>query len=92
MLPILLAWYLLFSALAVAVYGADKLAARRGGRRVPEATLHSIGLCGGWPGSLIAMQLFRHKRRKGRFVLVTWLIVALHVVVLVAVLGRDAAA
>lgn len=77
-LPTVLVLYGLFSALALLAHGLDKLAARRGGRRVPEATLHLIALAGGWPGSLLAMRLFRHKRRKRAFVALTWLIAASH--------------
>lgn len=78
--------YALFSVLAIVVYGLDKLAARRGKRRVPEMTLHTIALVGGWPGAMLAMQLFRHKTRKRGFVLITWAIALLHVAAWVFVL------
>jgi len=73
------AGYLLLSLITLASYAVDKSAARRGRRRVRERTLHALELLGGWPGALVAQQLFRHKRRKWRFVLVTWLIAAVHV-------------
>jgi uncharacterized membrane protein YsdA (DUF1294 family) len=71
--------YALVSAVTIGAYGADKSAARRGRRRVRERTLHVLELLGGWPGALVAQQLFRHKRRKWRFFLVTWLIAVVHV-------------
>jgi uncharacterized membrane protein YsdA (DUF1294 family) len=49
------------------MYGADKMAARRAMRRVPEATLLVFGLIGGWPGAIIGQQLFRHKTQKQPF-------------------------
>lgn len=49
------------------VYGADKRRARRGGWRVPEATLIALAVLGGAGGALLAMILFRHKTRKPRF-------------------------
>lgn len=60
-------WLLLINLLTLAMYGADKMAARRAMRRVPEATLLVFGLIGGWPGAIIGQQLFRHKTQKQPF-------------------------
>lgn len=43
------------------VYGLDKLNARRKRRRVPEATLLTLGLLGGSVGAMLGMVLFHHK-------------------------------
>lgn len=66
------------SVLAFVIYGWDKLAAARGGGRVPEIALHVLALLGGWPGALAAQLVFRHKTRKVTFQIVFWLTVALH--------------
>ncbi len=66
------------SVVAFVLYGLDKAAAQRGARRVPEKTLHLWGLFGGWPGALLAQQLFRHKTRKVSFQVVFWLTVVLN--------------
>jgi uncharacterized membrane protein YsdA (DUF1294 family) len=81
-------WYALVSVVTVVVYAFDKSAARRGARRVRERTLHVLELLGGWPGALAAQQLFRHKRRKWSFFLVTWLIAAVHVGVIMTLWRR----
>ncbi|EKS7424378.1 DUF1294 domain-containing protein [Enterobacter ludwigii] len=60
-------WLLFINVLTLAMYGADKMAARRAMRRVPEATLLVFGLIGGWPGAIIGQQLFRHKTQKQPF-------------------------
>lgn len=52
-----------------AVMGRDKRAARRGRRRVPEATLLALAAAGGSFGGMLAMLLFRHKTRKPKFYL-----------------------
>ena len=47
--------------------GADKRAAVRKRRRVPEATLFALAVLGGSAGGLLGMLLFRHKTRKAAF-------------------------
>jgi len=70
------------SAVAFVVYGLDKKRAGvLGARRVPERNLHALGLLGGWPGALAARRRFRHKTRKGSFVLAFWFVVLLHVTI-----------
>lgn len=85
------ALYLGTSLLCAAVYGIDKLAARRGSDRVPEAMLLSLGAVGGWPGAIVAQQVFRHKTVKRSFRRLFWLTVVANVAVFAwAVLGmRD---
>lgn len=78
MLPVpLLGWILVLSLATFAVAVFDKSRARRGGRRVPEATLLGMALVGGSPGLLAAMLVARHKTRKLAFLLPFVLIVAL---------------
>lgn len=60
------------SVLAFLAYGLDKSAARADRRRIPENTLHLFGLAGGWPGALVAQQVFRHKSSKASFQLAFW--------------------
>ena len=70
--------YPLASLLTVFFYMHDKRQALDDGWRVPENTLHLLELFGGWPGALIAQQLFRHKTRKASFLFVLWSIILLH--------------
>ena len=51
----------------LAAMGADKRAAVRKRRRVPEATLFALAVLGGSAGGLLGMLLFRHKTRKPAF-------------------------
>ena len=67
------------SALTFCCYWFDKVAAGRLAWRVPNATLHTLALFGGWPGALIAQQLFRHKTRQYWFLLATWLFVGANI-------------
>ena len=70
--------YGLMSLITFIRFGLDKRAAIKRRRRTPERTLHLHALAGGWPGAFIAMQVFRHKRRKPAFVRVVWAIAILH--------------
>jgi uncharacterized membrane protein YsdA (DUF1294 family) len=78
---------LVASAIAFVIYAADKRAAKRGARRVSEATLHFWGLVGGWPGALLAQQVFRHKTRKLSFQMMFWTTVVLNCAAVVWVLS-----
>lgn len=74
---------LMYAAMSVVtgiVYAIDKSLAMRDRRRVRERTLHLLALFGGWPGALVAQQLFRHKRRKLGFMLMTCAFALIHIV------------
>lgn len=70
--PELLGLYFVTSTLAFIMYWYDKSAARTSRWRTAENTLHFVDLLGGWPGSLIAMEVFRHKSRKASFQRIFW--------------------
>ncbi|MDS1309232.1 cold shock and DUF1294 domain-containing protein [Marinobacter xiaoshiensis] len=75
-LPVsILAAYGGVSLVLFVMYWIDKRAAQRGGQRTAENTLHFFELCCGWPGALMAQQVFRHKTRKGSYQVVFWLAV-----------------
>ena len=78
--------YAVASALAFGLYWYDKQQAKAGQWRTPEKVLHGVELLGGWPGALVAQQMFRHKTRKLSYQLWFWLIVAAHQAVWIDVL------
>jgi len=73
-----LAAYPAVSLISLMLYWQDKQQARSQAWRTPEKVLHASELCGGWPGALLAQQLFRHKTRKASYQLSFWAIVAVH--------------
>ncbi|MES2791386.1 MAG: DUF1294 domain-containing protein [Planctomycetota bacterium] len=73
------------SLICFITYGFDKRRAVRGGRRVPERTLHIMALLGGWPGAMFGQKQFRHKTQKLSFRIVFWLVVFLHIGIVGAV-------
>jgi uncharacterized membrane protein YsdA (DUF1294 family) len=70
--------YVIASGLTFIVYGFDKSAAMNGRWRTQESMLHLLSLLGGWPGALVAQQMFHHKSRKVEFQVVFWITVFLN--------------
>ena len=66
---LMLGWLVLANLALFVLMGADKAAARRGSRRIPESALLGMAVIGGGAGGLLGMLLFRHKTRKPAFVL-----------------------
>lgn len=76
--------YAAASVITFIAYALDKSAAKRGGWRTRESSLHALALVGGWPGALLAQQFLRHKSTKAQFRSMFWLTVVLNVAGLVA--------
>ena len=70
------------SLFAVLIYGIDKSSAKKDKWRVSEAKLHLLSLLGGWPGALLAQQMFKHKRSKPAFMKVYWVTVLVNLFLL----------
>ena len=60
-------WTALASMVTGLMFAWDKLAAVRGGRRIPEKSLLAAVVLGGWPGAWLVGQLVRHKTQKRSF-------------------------
>ena len=76
LLQILTTYLVLVNAWGFLLMLADKLKARKGAWRIPEATLIGAALLGGSIGSIAGMYLFRHKTRHIKFALGLPLILA----------------
>ena len=66
-LKLVLLYLLIMNALGLLLMHADKRKARRGQWRIPEATLMGVAALGGSLGSLLGMELFRHKTKHPKF-------------------------
>ncbi len=58
--------------LSFLIFGLDKLLARKQGRRVPEASLLTLGILGGSVGAMLGMLVFRHKTAARRHPAFCW--------------------
>ncbi len=82
----IVAWLLAVNATTALSYAADRRAARRGERRIPELVLHGLAAFGGSPAALVASGALRHKTRKTPFLRVLYVTVAAQGVAVVAAL------
>ena len=79
---LLLIWLGCLSALTFLLFGWDKLMAKLGRSRIPEAALLGAALFGGGTGALLGMLLFRHKIRKVPFPVLVPLFFLLQIILL----------
>ena len=85
-------WILLLLAavnlLAFVLYGVDKLKAKKGAWRIPEATLLLVAFLGGSVGALLGMEVFRHKTKHAKFRILVPLFLILHIAMAVYIVKR----
>ncbi len=79
----LLYYLIVINVVGLVAMGVDKSKARRRRRRIPEATLLTIGLVGGIAGIFIGMAAFHHKTRKASFIVKAMAILFLQVLLLI---------
>ena len=79
--------YLVMGLTSAGFYYWDKRSAAAGTWRVSEHTLHGLDLAFGIIGGLLAQQVFRHKTAKHRFAVVTYVIAAVHILLLAGLLS-----
>lgn len=82
--------YLIIYIIAVNLEGIylnirDKIAAKNGRSRVPEAKLWTIGLLGGALGSYITMQLIRHKTKHKSFMIGMPILIILNIAIFILI-------
>lgn len=62
-----------------ALYGLDKLKAKKGLWRIRESTLLIVAALGGSVGALLGMEVFRHKTKHWQFKILVPVFLAAHV-------------
>ncbi len=65
---IIIGYLAIINMVGFACMGIDKKRAIRGAYRISEASLFMVALLGGSMGSILGMQLFRHKTKHWYFV------------------------
>lgn len=75
---LLIIYFAGISLVSVVMTVADKVSAKKGGWRVPEATLMTLGLFGGALSMFVTMKTIRHKTKHKKFMIGLPLEIALH--------------
>ena len=78
--------YAIWNIIVFIIYGADKLKAKRGARRIPEKTLLLCALLMGGVGAGSGMLLFHHKTQKIKFTVLVPLFIGLNIVIIYLIL------
>ena len=84
---ILIVYLLIINALGFLLMLADKVKAKKNLWRIPEATLMWVAALGGSLGSILGMNVFRHKTKHLKFSLGLPAILAVQVVLAVVLLA-----
>ena len=87
-LPYILVYLAAVSLISVCITVADKIKARAGAWRIPEATLLLFSALGGSVAMYITMQLIRHKTKHLKFMLGIPLIFLFQVILTVFLVKR----
>lgn len=84
---ILISYLVIINALGFILMLADKVKAKKNLWRIPEATLLWVAVLGGSLGSILGMNVFRHKTKHLKFALGLPLILAAQVVLALVLLA-----
>ena len=82
----LIIYFVIINIVGFALMGVDKRKAIKRTFRIPEATLFIVALIGGSIGSILGMQVFRHKTRHWYFAFGMPAILVVQIVLLVLLL------
>ena len=76
-------YLIIMNVAAFIMYGIDKRKAVKGSWRISESALLTLTALGGSLGSLLAMELFRHKTKHIKFIVGVRALLIIHVLLLV---------
>ena len=88
MATIIYSYIAIINLCAFIAFGIDKLKARRGSWRTPEATLLTLAAIGGSLGAFLGMNVWRHKTQHKKFTIIIPLLIAIHIALFVVILGQ----
>ena len=82
----ILIYLIIINALSFLIMLVDKIKAKKHRRRISEMVLLGIAAAGGALGTIVSMEIFRHKTKHLNFTLGVPLMLAVHVIILVMII------
>ena len=86
---IFIAYLIVINIVAFILYGIDKRRAVNRQTRIPESVLLWMARLGGGLGSMLAMYIFHHKKKKAKFMfrVPLWIIIWMFIAILFLAIG-----
>lgn len=82
----LLLYLAIINIISFAMYGIDKVKAKLNKWRIPEVTLLGVAFVGGSLGAMLGMQVFRHKTKHMKFMILVPVFLVLHIVAIILII------
>lgn len=79
-------YLIIINILTTIIYGIDKLLAKSHKQRISEKNLLRLTLIGGGYGAIFGMNIFRHKTKNKKFIIINNVGVVLNSVIIVSLL------
>lgn len=79
-MKVFLIYLLIINLISAGLFVFDKISAKKNGRRVEEIALHLLELLGGVFAIFVLIYAIRHKNRKFKYLIFTYLILILWIV------------
>lgn len=81
--------YMTMSVITFGFFYVDKKRAEEDRWRLTETSMHVLEILGGWPGSIVALGMLRHKTRKAEYLAMLCVIIAVHVLTWILLAALD---
>jgi len=83
-IPFLYGWAAMLNVVVFLSFGKDKLSAKMGWSRTPEASFLVLGVLGAFPAILAGRKCFNHKTTKRKFIVPMWVLFAMQIIIAIA--------
>lgn len=87
-MELMIFYLVIINIISFTMYGIDKVKARFNKWRIPENTLLVVSFIGGSLGSILGMEIFRHKTKHLKFKILNPLFLILHIISFILIMYK----